>query len=199
MDETDASMDTSQGMANRKIIGRVGGGAPRSMCNRASMHITGVSANTASGLNLRPMFIAPSKNGKVNQDWINGNTALKGEAPVVTHGPKGTAPLAHGELEGLLFKSSFTVGLLNSEICFPFKGTYPLPYYAVSDTGSMKGAMMVSWLEECVVPFMPPGKTAVLVMDGFKGHLALPFLRRLKELNYKLVLRYPHSSHKTQV
>ena len=78
-------------------------------------------------------------------------------------------------------------------------GTHPLPYYAVSDTGSMKGHMMVDWLDECVVPFMPDGKTVVLGMDGFKGHLALPFLRHLKKLSYKLVLRYPHSSHKTQV
>ena len=57
---------------------------------------------------------------------------------------------------------------------------------------------MVTWLEECVVPYMPLGDPAVLVMDGFKAHLDLRFLRRVVELGYKLVLRYPHSSHKTQ-
>jgi hypothetical protein len=36
-------------------------------------------------------------------------------------------------------------------------------------------------------------------MDGFTGHLALPFLHALRARNYYLVLRYPHSSHKTQV
>jgi hypothetical protein len=36
-------------------------------------------------------------------------------------------------------------------------------------------------------------------MDGHKSHLYLPFLERLRELNIVLGLRYPHSSHKTQV
>ena len=37
------------------------------------------------------------------------------------------------------------------------------------------------------------------MMDGHKSHLYLPFLERLRELNIVLGLRYPHSSHKTQV
>ena len=78
-------------------------------------------------------------------------------------------------------------------------GQIPGAYYTATDTGSMKGSLMVDWLESCVVPFMPEGESVVLVMDGFKGHLALPFLVALRARNYHVVLRYPHSSHKTQV
>ena len=62
---------------------------------------------------------------------------------------------------------------------------------------------MLEWLNECVVPLLPPTvcaeKKALLMMDGHKSHLYLPVLERLRELNIVLGLRYPHSSHKTQV
>jgi hypothetical protein len=63
----------------------------------------------------------------------------------------------------------------------------------------MKLDLMLPWFENCVLPFIPEGERAMLVMDGFTGHMSLEFLRRLRDLGFMLVLRYPHSSHKTQV
>ena len=87
MDETDVSLGTTDG--KRNVVGPKGKGAPATKGLRSGSHVTAVSANTASGLNLRPFIIAPSSAAVpvTSTAMIEGNDG---------RGPVGTAPVLQG-------------------------------------------------------------------------------------------------------
>ena len=59
--------------------------------------------------------------------------------------------------------------------------------------------MGVVWLRDCFIPALKhPDKTNILICDGHGSHITLPFVQMCKENNIVLMLRVPHTSHRTQ-
>jgi hypothetical protein len=99
--------------------------------------------------------------------------------------------------------------VLSNKILFPAKtfwctvSSEPVAtVYTVSDTGSMKKDLMMTWFNLVLLPSFPPlsaTRGGVLTMDGFAGHLSLEFLDACAAHHIHVMFRYPHSSHRTQV
>jgi hypothetical protein len=197
-DESDASMRTDPNGNIRVIAPKGRRAAPASVSMRSSKHITVIACTRADGGYAAPYLI-------VAGNATGADTMRAGNGPQ----PRGFVPKYNerGEVTGsgwtLLV---FVIGFLLTKHVITHAGQHadcPGAHYTFTDTGSVNGERLLEWLNVCVVPLLPPTvcaeKKALLMMDGHKSHLYLPFLERLRELNIVLGLRYPHSSHKTQV
>jgi hypothetical protein len=192
-DETMTLLDNSHKNGNQKTIGEDGQrSASSSIGVRSSLHITVVACTRGDGGWAAPYVIAAS-------DGFPAEFAYGGGG-----GPRGYIPIYDQQGQEIRIGAFF---LAFGKNCHLHVGTLkperPPAVYGTSEKGSINAGQLLAWFNRCVVPLLPStvcaGKKALLLMDGHKSHLSLPFLERLLEMNVCLGLRYPHSSHKTQV
>jgi sorbitol-specific phosphotransferase system component IIA len=74
---------------------------------------------------------------------------------------------------------------------------------ACSETGAMTDDLMLAWLTKVLMPSFPDLATenehrVVLICDGYGCHLSFNFLKRCQEVGVDVIVRPPHTSHKTQ-
>ena len=71
--------------------------------------------------------------------------------------------------------------------------------YFANEKGAMTNELSTMWLKRVILRMFPNRELAVvLIMDGYGSHICYNFLTECRKANVHVILRVPHTSHKTQ-